>query len=247
MDHAHAWDFVAERLRDKFHLIALDFRGFGQSDWEPAGVYKFEDYQLDVAALWREFKLESAPVVGHSMGGNVAQMWAGLFPKRVSKLVLVEGFGPPAREPSEFPERTQRWVTGLLERPTAHPRLLGSLEEVAGRLLETNPHLPEERAAYLAPHAAKEVEGGYAWRFDPAHRLPSPHPYLEEEFVVFWKRIAAPTLALHGEAGPISLDTMQPRYRNFPDLQTAVIPGAAHGIHVEQPEALAEAIEQFVA
>lgn len=246
MDHAHAWDFVAERLRDRYFVVCLDFRGFGDSGWAPGGQYFFADYQLDVAALWREFKLDAAPVVGHSMGGNVASQWAGLYPKKVSKLVLVEGFGPPARDIEEAPARTAQWVEGLLKRPLEHPRAMLSLEEAAARLLENNPRLPDERADYLARYATKPVAGGFVWKFDPAHRLPSPHPYREDEFAVYWRRIEAPVLALHGADGPLGVEAVMPRYKNIRNLTTAVIEDAAHGIHIEQPERLADTIVRFL-
>ena len=245
MDHAHAWDFVAEILAERFFVIAPDFRGFGDSAWDPDG-YMLVNYQIDIAALWKSLALTTAAVVGHSMGGNVASQWAGTFPERVSKLVLVEGFGPPNHDIAENPIRTRQWLEGLLNKPRVHPRKLSSIEEAAARLEETSPLLTPERALLLARHATRPDGEEWVWKFDPAHRLPSPHPYREEEFACFWKRITAPVLALHGEHGPIPVEAMAPRYSFISKLATATISGAGHSIHIEQPELLAQKIEEFL-
>ncbi len=245
-DHAHAWQFVIADLVDDYFCIALDFRGFGDSGWNPQGVYLFAEYQLDVAGVVRSLGLERFPLIGHSMGGNIAVQYAAVFPEKVEKLVLVEGFGPPPRDPDDFPQRTADWVRGLLQGERKHPRTIDSVETAAARLQETNPHLPDDRALILAGHAVRQVEGGYVWKFDPAHRLPSPHPYTPDEFIAFWKRIEAPTLSLHGAEGPYSIEMMHDRYRHIRNLETGVIEDAAHGIHVEQPAALARSIRGFL-
>lgn len=245
MDQAHAWDFTARALEDRYYLIALDFRGFGDSGWSADG-YLFPHYQLDLAALWRHFGLGQEVVVGHSMGGNVGSQWAGLFPQRVRKLILAEGFGPPERDIHDAPQRTQGWVEGLLKNDGKHPRNMLNLDEVAARLEENHPFLTPERAAYLAPYAVRPAENGFAWKFDPVHRLPSPHPYREDEFMVYWQRIACPVLAIHGAESGIGHAVIEPRYRHIRDLHKATIEGAGHSIHIEQPERLAEMIAGFV-
>ena len=244
MDQAHAWDFVAQALADRFFVIALDFRGFGDSGWSADG-YLFPDYQLDLAALWRHFDLDCEFVVGHSMGGNVASQWAGLFPRRMRKLVLVEGFGPPERDIEDAPQRTQGWIDGLLKNTGQHPRSMLNLEEVAARLEENHPFLTPERAAYLAPFATRPEESGFTWKFDPVHRLPSPHPYREDEFMVYWKRIEAPVLAIHGGESGIGHEVIESRYRHIRNLAKDTIAGAGHSVHIEQPELLARRIATF--
>jgi pimeloyl-ACP methyl ester carboxylesterase len=245
MDHAHAWDFVARELAGRFYCIALDFRGFGDSGWSADG-YLFPHYQLDVAALWAHFKLDRAFVAGHSMGGNVGSQWAGLYPQRVARLVLAEGFGPPDRGIDDGPHRTQGWVEGLLANAGTHPRSMLSIGEAAARLEENHPFLTPERAAYLAPYATRATAGGLQWKFDPVHRLPSPHPYREDEFMVYWRRIAAPVLAVHGAESGIGHEVIAPRYRHIRDLHEATVAGAGHSLHIEQPEALAQVIAEFL-
>jgi pimeloyl-ACP methyl ester carboxylesterase len=245
MDHARSWDFTRDALGGDYFTVALDFRGFGDSAWNADGSYFFAEYQYDVTALVNALGQREVILVGHSMGGNVASQWAGVFPARVKQLILVEGFGPPERTSDEFPERTATWLRGLAAE-RKHPRIMGSLEEVAARLQESNAMLTEERAAFLALHATRETAGGYTWKFDPAHRLPNPQPYLPEQFFPFWKRITAPTLAIHGANGYVSVDAMAERYRHIPHLETRIIPDAGHNIHVDQPEALAEAIRLHI-
>ena len=246
MDHAHAWDRVIAQLQEEYWCVALDFRGFGDSGWHPHGTYAFAEYQLDVACLLRALDLSRAIFVGHSMGGNIATQYAAVFPEQVERLILVEGFGPPQRTADEFPERTARWVRRLLDGRREHPRVMATLAEVAARLQETNPHMIDELADYIAGHAVRRQGEGYVWKFDPCHRLPAPHPYTPDDFIPFWKRLTVPTLSLHGGSGPFTVEALQERYQHFGRLQTDVIDDAAHGIHVEQPEALDRRIRQFV-
>jgi pimeloyl-ACP methyl ester carboxylesterase len=246
MDHAHAWDFTAEALVDDYFCVALDFRGFGDSAWDPSGAYAFPLYQLDVTALVDALGLTQTAVAGHSMGGNVAAQWAGVFPERVSKLILVEGFGPPEREPDEFPARMARWVRGILGAEASHPRVFAKPEDAAARLQETHARLTDERALYLARHAVRKKDDGYVWKFDPAHRLPNPHPYLFEEYAHYLRRIQASVLAIHGSEGPVSIEAMGNRYAHIPHLGTHVIENAGHAVHIEQPLRLAETMRSFL-
>ena len=246
MDQARAWDFAAEHLAARYFCVAPDFRGFGDSAWEPGGKYFFASYQLDVTAVVEAMGWEQVAVAGHSMGGNVAAQWAGVFPSKVSHLILAEGFGPPERDPASFPERTARWVKGILGKEREHPRSFSSMEEAASRLMESHPRLSVERATHWARQAVRAKGEGFVWKFDPAHRLPSPHPYLFDEYAHFLRRIRAPVLALHGAEGPVSVEAMHARYAHIPDLRIEVVEDAGHGIHVEQPEETAMKMLNFL-
>ncbi|MCY4142229.1 MAG: alpha/beta hydrolase [Gammaproteobacteria bacterium] len=93
-DHCRNWDWVAERLRDDFHIIAPDLRGHGDSQWMIGGAYSIIDYVYDIAQLVRQTKIEPVTVMGHSLGGSVSLMYTGLYPDSVTKLISIEGMGP---------------------------------------------------------------------------------------------------------------------------------------------------------
>ena len=85
-DHARNWDFVAERLRDRYHVIAPDLRGHGDSAWAYGSQYSMPDFLLDLHQLLRHLDAPPAVLVGHSLGGAVALQYAGVYPERVSKV-----------------------------------------------------------------------------------------------------------------------------------------------------------------
>src|SRR5210317_1586229 len=86
-DHCRNWDWVAERLRDRFHIIAPDLRGHGDSAWALGSSYGLLEFAADIAQLIRQKKLAPVNIIAHSLGGNIALHYAGLFPDTVAKLV----------------------------------------------------------------------------------------------------------------------------------------------------------------
>ena len=107
-DHCRNWDWVAAAFRDQYHVICPDLRGHGDSAWSPSGHYGMADYIYDLAQLIHQQKLAPLSIVAHSLGGNIALRYTGVFPENVRKLVAIEGLGPaPAptspRTGSRFP------------------------------------------------------------------------------------------------------------------------------------------------
>ncbi|MCX7268740.1 MAG: alpha/beta fold hydrolase, partial [Sphingomonadales bacterium] len=92
-DHARSWDWVAEELRHDWHIIAPDLRGHGDSAWSPDGSYEMSTFVYDMAQLIHQLNLAPVSIIAHSMGGNIATRYAGLFPENVRKMVNIEGLG----------------------------------------------------------------------------------------------------------------------------------------------------------
>src|SRR3989442_2580078 len=86
-DHARNWDWVAQALRDDYHILAPDLRGHGDSQWSIGGSYAMIDYTLDVAQLLSAVQIFPITIIGHSLGGSIALQYAGVYPERVSKVV----------------------------------------------------------------------------------------------------------------------------------------------------------------
>ena len=148
MDVSASFQFVVDALAHDWYVIAPDWRGFGLSDWAPDG-YWFPDYFADLDALLDVFSPgAAASIVGHSMGGNVAGIYAGVRPGRVARLVLAEGFGLKPTQPSQAPDRFDRW---LKEQGRGEGfRAYATLADVAARLRKTNPRLTQDKARFLA-------------------------------------------------------------------------------------------------
>ena len=251
MDVSASFQFVVDALRRNWQVLAPDWRGYGLTDRAQADCYWFPDYLADLDQLL-DALLPDEPValVGHSMGGNVATLYAGIRPQRVSRLVNLEGMGLAPTRPEEAPERYARWFDELRE--GARVRDYASREEVAQRLMHNDSRLSPAFAAYLAQHWARPAASGrFELAGDPAHRIVNPVLYRVEEALACWRAVSADVLLVLSEGFDrrhAFVDT--PEYRErlsaFRSLRTVRVADAGHMIHHDQPAEVARLIEEFV-
>ena len=256
MDVSASFQFMVDCLAGDWHVIAPDWRGFGLSDNSGADNYWFPDYLGDLdAILERHAPDEAVNLLGHSMGGNVVGLYAGIRPERVRKLINLEGFGLPATTPQQAPQRYANWLAELRQTPTM--RGYASQAEVARRLQKTNPRLSDERAAFLSAHWAQPNSAG-EWQIlgDPVHKNSGPLQYQVDEVLACWQRITAPVLWVEAadtdawrwlgpkEQARAEIDR---RIAHIRQVRTEVIADAGHMLHHDQPERLAALVEQFLA
>lgn len=251
-DHGRSWDFFVKELRDILpepRILAPDCRGHGDSGWVGAGgYYHFLDYLMDLDAVVRSVNVPSIRLVGHSMGGTIASLYAGTYPEQVSKLVLVEGLGPPGLTFGDAPDRAVRWLDGVRRLEGAAPTEYATLAEGARRLQQTDPRLDDDRAMYLAQHAMRSTaRGTWRWKFDPLHRTTSPQPFYLEQFGAFLSRISCPTLVVQGaESSHRIRGDLAARSKFLKDSSLVTVPDAAHWVQQDNPSALAEALAPFL-
>lgn len=257
MDVGASFQFVVDALREERHVMALDWRGFGLSDSAPGDCYWFPDYLGDLdAALDQLAPGRPVDLLGHSMGGNVVMSYAGVRPGRIRRLVNLEGFGLPETIPELAPTRLAEWLDDL--KTPQSLKTYDSLDGVAARLMKTNPRLSPDKAAWLAPHWSRAVEGptGKTWHIlgDPAHKRANPILYRKAEILAGWRRIAAPTLWVEGSETDMSQwwgeryprADFEARLAEVPRLERATLQGAGHMLHHDRPEALAAVLEGFL-
>lgn len=258
MDVAASYQFVVDALSQHYYVIAPDWRGYGLTESADADNYWFPDYLADLDFLLDHYS-PAAPVdlVGHSMGGNVAMLYAGTRPERIRRLVNLEGFGMPATQPSQAPRRYARWMDELkaFHRGETALKPYESAAGVASRLMKTNKRLSQDKADWLAQHWARLDDDGL-WRIlgDSAHKITNPQLYRVDEVLEIYKSIRAPTLGV--EAGDNSLEQWwkgkftlaeyHERVKSAPDLRHASIQDAGHMLHHDQPEQLARLIDDFL-
>ncbi|WMW82000.1 alpha/beta hydrolase [Undibacterium cyanobacteriorum] len=254
MDVAASFQFVVDCLARDWHVIAPDWRGFGLTEYPKVESYWFPDYVADLDAILEHFSPD-APVnlVGHSMGGNISMIYAGVRPERIAKLVNLEGFGMPMTQAKQAPGRYRKWLEELRQVPTLRP--YASAAEVAARLQKTNPRLRDDRAAYLAQHWAKEnAQGQWELLADPAHKNSSPLLYHVDEVLECWQSITAPVLWVEANDTDIwrmigakeeARAEIDRRMKFIPQLKAEVVMDAGHMLHHDQPEVLARLIEDF--
>ena len=264
MDVGASYQFVVDALSEDFfqgrRIIAPDWRGFGLTE-PPAGNdhYQFADYLADLERLLDHYAPgQTVDLVGHSMGGNIAMMYAGIRPARIRRLINLEGFGMPANPPDQAPTRYAQWLDELqhYERGTLSMKAYDSAQAVAQRLIKTNPRLPQDKADWLAQHWAQANAQG-EWRIlgDAAHKIINAQLYRVEEVLALWRAITAPTLAVeatdnrmaHWWQGRYTLAQYHERLQAVPNCQRAVVQEAGHMLHHDQPQAVAAWIESFLA
>jgi len=249
MDTGDTFQFLVDEMSDRHAFVAPDLRGFGRSEW-PADGYWFPDYYGDLDAfldLWSP----DAPVtlVGHSMGGNIATLYAGIRPERVSRIVCIEGFGLPRSQPGQAPGRYREWLKEL--RHVHKLATFPSLEAFAHLLMKRNPRLTPERARFIAQSWTRPVEGGVQVLGDPRHKRVNAVLYRREEAEACWREIVAPVLyvvAAQSEFLPRLDEDGRPENmaRIIRRLEPCVIDDASHMVHHERPAELARAIEAFL-
>ena len=252
LDQAYSWTpFVAELQRKAnrpLWIVAPDCRGHGDSGWVGAGgYYHFPDYVFDLDCVVQALGVSRLMLIGHSMGGTVSLLYAGTFPDRVSKLVLIEGVGPEGMNFSDAPLRMEKWIAEVRQRGRHHFREYTSVEAGARQLQQTNPRLNDALALDLARAGMKQNRNGkWVWKFDPLHRSAAPQPFYTAQAVEFLRRISCPVLIVEGKESRQSRRTdKQQRYDAIANLRRIVIDGAGHRVHQDNPRALGDAVAGF--
>ena len=250
MDVSASFQFIVDALERNWHVLAPDWRGYGLTDKGPGDCYWFPDYLADLDRLLASVSPE-APVllVGHSMGGNVAMLYAGIRPERVLAVVNLEGFGLKDNPPTLAPARYRLWLEELNAPPQL--RRFASAAEAAARLRRNNRRLSEERAEFLAAHWAQSLaSGGFEVAGDPAHKIVNPVLYRWAEVAACWARIDCPVLWIEGadtDAHRWAGDAAEiaRRIEVLKSVRVERIAEAGHMLHHDQPERVARLIEDF--
>jgi pimeloyl-ACP methyl ester carboxylesterase len=246
MDGGATWDLVAPTLAAAgFRVLAPDLRGYGETARVGAGgYYHFLDYVFDVADLVDDVIVPSPLyLVGHSMGGTVATLYAGTFPERVTKLALLEGLGPPDNGWEVGPLRARAWIEGVrATRRKGGERAMASRDDALRRLKGNHPNVDDAVLADRLRHLTRDVEAGVAWKHDPLHRTTSPMPFFAKLFTEFAKKITAPTLFVDG--GPLGYHPPDEaeRLAAIATVSRATLEGAGHMMHWTRPAPLAAAL-----
>ncbi len=247
MDSSASFQFVVDHLPARWRVLAPDWRGFGLSAATGADSYWFPDYVADLDAL---LPAQPADLVGHSMGGNVAMLYAGARPERVRRLVNLEGYGMPPTQAQEAPDRLRQWLDEIT-RP-AEMRGYDTIDAVADRLRQTNRRLDVARARYLAEHwSTLAPDGRRRLLADAAHRRVNPVLYRVDEVVAVWQRIRAPVLLVRASDTDrfhrfANTEEYAQRLASIPALEIARVEDSGHMLHHDQPQAVAALIEEFV-
>jgi pimeloyl-ACP methyl ester carboxylesterase len=252
-DQKHSWQNVAARLAARYHVHAHDLRGHGQSDWVNDGEYGVMDHVYDLASLVDHLGLDTFTLVGHSLGGNIAVRYTGLFPEKVEKLTAIEGLGPSPkmlaeRKATPAHERLHAWIEGRRKLSPRQPRIMADVTEAKSRMAAAFTHLPDALIHHLTETGIKtNPDGTVSWAYDPAGMGRSPSDISHKDFVHLWTRITCPTWLVYGATSWASNPESDGRAAHFQNATITEIENAGHWLHHDQFDAFMAGLEGFLA
>ena len=248
-DTGDTFQFMVDAFERDWPLVAPDWRGFGRSEWPQEG-YWFPDYLADLDALLDQLSPGVAVrLVGHSMGGNVASLYAGLRPDRVRCLANLEGFGLPRSTSEEAPAQLRKWLDQVKAAPVLKD--YDSLEQLASIIQARYPRFSEAQAGFVAAAWSGRDGGRVRLLGDSRHRWVNPIRYQREDAEACWRQVTAPVLMLLADESEylakLGADGREDAFRKvIPHIQIARVAGAGHMLHIERPTTVASLVENFL-
>ncbi len=238
LQQAHSWDFVSLALSDKFHILALDQRGHGDSDWAPEGDYSIEAQQKDLDGFVQACGLESFILIGHSLGGRNAFVWASRHQSTLKGLVIVDT-GP----------ETQRRGQDRIRRFRELPDEMDSFEEFVERVQQYTGRSREQTLGALKYSIRKRPDGKWTWKYDKVMRSPGRRDstWTPEQLWECISRIDCPTLVVRGSRSDLFLEeTMNRMEQAIPDCVTVTVQGAGHLVQGDNPSDFVAAVHDLL-
>lgn len=244
---------IEKRSPERYRFIAPDWRGHGATE-AIHDSYWFPDYLLDLERLLDKLtgrgSANPVTLVAHSMGGQIASLYAGTRPERVARLITLDSLNVPDSDPANVPGRYRGWLDAHANPPAT--KVYEDLETAISRIGRRYPELSAEQTDFLARQwTAEENETGRRqMRVDPWHRVALPYAFRASEAMALWREVTAAVLCIDGGDSPARYfcddAEMQRRRACFANVTRVVVDGCGHMLHLQKPEAVAAEICAFV-
>jgi pimeloyl-ACP methyl ester carboxylesterase len=234
--HAHWFDLVAPPFTDRFHVIALDQRGHGESEWAKPPAYATENFAADLLGFVDALGFARVTLIGHSMGGHNAMSFSAWHPDRVRALVIIDSrpMIPTARL-DRLRRRGERTLRPYPSREAAAQSF---------RLVPRETNADPALLAHMGAAGVVERDGAWVYRFDPASNA-------ERRPVDAWTlldRITAPTLIARGELSPVLPRDMADKLRSaIRGASLVEIPASYHHVTLDNPAGFVLELDRFLA
>jgi len=226
LGHAHVWDGIAPAFQDRYHLLALDQRGHGESGWSQEAAYTIDDHFSDIDTFLATLELTNVILIGHSMGGRNALFYAACKPSQVARLILVDA------RPDDTPQASQ----ALRDLLVAFPLKAGSLNQVAQALQGLYPYLSKRWCKHIARYGYKqEDDGTFIPRYDTRMSVQCARmDYTTEGLWPYLPNISCPTLIVRGKESPFLSSVVAQRMAE--ELPIAIVQEISEATHMPAQE-----------
>ena len=232
--NAHTWDEFASRMRESYHVLALDMRGHGDSDWAGEGNYTTEHYADDVASLVNSRGLEGVIILGGSTGGRVGLVYAAQYPEKVSALIM-EDVG--AVRPASISQ-------GFADRVAAGDPEFDTIEEWTTQLRGQNTRTPGRFFESLAAYGTKRLSNG---KLGLKRDVAIQRDFVPLELWNYVEKVTVPFLLLIGSESVIVGADQQERFRAIiPDIEIVIVQDAGHIIVHDKLDEFEQIVQRFL-
>jgi pimeloyl-ACP methyl ester carboxylesterase len=251
-DHARSWDWVAQTLALRFHVVAPDLRGHGDSGWTEPGGYTLAAYVMDLSDIVAALGLNSFALVGHSLGGAIALRYAGAFPDKLWAMCGIECIELPIvrdqrREPVSFARRLSEWTQVERARRGRVARVYPTLDDARARMAEGQETLDDATIDHVVRHGVMaDPNGGWRWKFDNAARFRPPDDADGQDLDECLAAISCPILLAYGEKSWIPVPPVE-RLRLLHDYRLVTFPSASHWLHHQARAEFQQLLQSFLA
>jgi len=236
--HARTWDHTAAALSDRYHVLALDQRGHGDSDWAPQ--YGLRPMANDLVGWLNALDLSVVTLMGLSMGGLVSFVFAAAHPERVARIVIMD-IGP------ELARAGSASVTSSL----AANDVFSSEDEAFAQARAANPRPTDATLRHRVTHALRQLpDGTVTYKYDKELRR-NPRALFDhtpDELWSAWRAVNCPVLLVRGaDSDVLAADTAQRMLAENPNVSFASIPDCGHSITLDRPQGLLEVVTPWLA
>ena len=234
----HTFDHVARRYTGDYHVLAVDMRGHGDSDWDPKAQYMVEDYVRDIEGLVQQLKLSHLVMMGNSTGGRVVQVMAGLHPDLVARIV-VEDVGP--ERPKEIADGFARRV----QQEQTEDASWASEDELFAQTRKQNAGVADEiLRSYVKSAIKRRADGRYVWKRDPQ----LSKGFVPTELWQHIRKISCPTIyILGGKSTIVPPETQDQLRKTIRGVEIVTVPDAGHYPDWEKPAETFAIMDRFLA
>ncbi len=253
MDCGATFKYMAQYLSQDYYLVAPDLRGFG--DTEHADGYWFPDYLADLHVLLEHYSpTQKVHLVGHSMGGNIVGMYAGIQPDRVARALILEGIGLPPTKPKDAPKKYRQWMSEILSDEPS--KVYPNVDALKNSIAAVNPSLSASMVDDLAQLWGKPFgdDGQMQLKHDHKHRYTNPIRYNYDDMAEIWKEVTATVgLVMANDSWMYQRFTESGRIEqaktllDIKDNHYWVVERAGHMLHIEQAQQTAQCVREFFA